>query len=425
MSLRRTLITFGAVTFLAQAPLAVRAYAGDASPAPSEKKAGAAADKWTPAVEPKALTGQVKGGLAWLVKQQLPNGGWGQGEESREMGQSMEGLRDKGNVADTCIAALALVRAGSAPNAGPHAAQVVKALDFVMKEIEAADQDSMAVTNIRGTRVQMKIGPYIDTFMSSMLLSEAKGKMPNEASEKRLGAALAKVLHKLEKNQRSDGTWEGQAWAPVLSQAVGAKGLNRAAQAGAAVSESTLRKTEQYAQKQFDGKSGTFGSDGNAGVGLYGAAASAGSMADSANTRAIAAKEARDELARAKDDKQRAVAEAKLADHESAKKVQESANTALLRRLDDPSFISGFGSNGGEEFLSYMLVSESLVVKGGREWKTWDTAMAQNLERIQNPDGSWTGHHCITGRTFVTASALLVLTADRAPVPLAAQLHRG
>ena len=33
------------------------------------------------------------------------------------------------------------------------------------------------------------------------------------------------------------------------------------------------------------------------------------------------------------------------------------------------------------------------------------------------PDGSWAGNHCITGRTFCTATALLVLMGDRAPRP--------
>ena len=43
--------------------------------------------------------------------------------------------------------------------------------------------------------------------------------------------------------------------------------------------------------------------------------------------------------------------------------------------------------------------------------------MTENLERVQNADGCWSGHHCITGRTFCTATALLVLMADRAPRP--------
>ena len=64
-----------------------------------------------------------------------------------------------------------------------------------------------------------------------------------------------------------------------------------------------------------------------------------------------------------------------------------------------------------------MHISESLRVKGGKEWQDFDKSMAENLGRIQNPDGSWSGHHCITGRTFCTATALLVLMADRAPLP--------
>jgi hypothetical protein len=64
-----------------------------------------------------------------------------------------------------------------------------------------------------------------------------------------------------------------------------------------------------------------------------------------------------------------------------------------------------------------MLVSENLVGQGGAAWEKWDGQMARNLSRVQNGDGSWTGHHCITGRTFCTAAALLVLLADRAPIP--------
>jgi hypothetical protein len=43
--------------------------------------------------------------------------------------------------------------------------------------------------------------------------------------------------------------------------------------------------------------------------------------------------------------------------------------------------------------------------------------MTENINRVQNKDGSWSGHHCITGRTFCTGTALLVLMADRAPIP--------
>ena len=51
----------------------------------------------------------------------------------------------------------------------------------------------------------------------------------------------------------------------------------------------------------------------------------------------------------------------------------EEAQAAVVARLDDQQFMAGFGSNGGEEFLSYMNIAESLVVKGGEEWKRWDS----------------------------------------------------
>lgn len=66
-----------------------------------------------------------------------------------------------------------------------------------------------------------------------------------------------------------------------------------------------------------------------------------------------------------------------------------------------------------------MSIGESLVLEGGDAWKAWDKSISDNLYRVQNRDGSWTGHHCITGRTFCTAAALLVLMVDCAPQAVA------
>ena len=43
-----------------------------------------------------------------------------------------------------------------------------------------------------------------------------------------------------------------------------------------------------------------------------------------------------------------------------SRRVNQEAQAALLGRLDDAQFVAGFGSNGGEEFLSYMNIGESL-----------------------------------------------------------------
>jgi hypothetical protein len=167
--------------------------------------------------------------------------------------------------------------------------------------------------------------------------------------------------------------------------------------------------------------SGRFAGAGSAGVELYDRASSLGVLQDSVNTNGFLEPALRREAETAPDGAKRENARRMLRRFDDAKKAHGEARDALLGRLDDAGFVAGFGSNGGEEFLSYMNISESLVLKGGHDWKRWDDAMASNLGRVQNDDGSWTGHHCITGRTFCTSTALLVLLADRTPVPVTAK----
>ena len=165
------------------------------------------------------------------------------------------------------------------------------------------------------------------------------------------------------------------------------------------------------------------GSRGDAGVPLYGFSNRSASLNEAVNTSKLTEKMAREVLG----DKNSSEKDKKNAQEEIVRlgKVREAhkvAVNAVIDQLSDKSFVQGFGSNGGEEFLSYLNIGETLVAKGGPEWEKWDRSMTQNLNRIQNKDGSWSGDHCITGRIFCTASALMVLMVDRTPVPIAAKL---
>ena len=84
-------------------------------------------------------------------------------------------------------------------------------------------------------------------------------------------------------------------------------------------------------------------------------------------------------------------------------------------QLEDKRFLGGFGSNGGEEFLSFMNISEALHARGGDDWRQWDRRVTPLVVGAQDKDGAWSGSHCITGRTACTSFALLTLMADRAP----------
>src|SRR5213593_1678104 len=214
---------------------------GGARVAPTRNTASTAV---AAAATPQPLSENVRRGLAWLVQTQHPAGGWSQGEESANMGNSMFSLKDKPNLADTCVATMALIRAGNTPGSGEYARAVQKALDFIMTEVENSDRDSLYVTSVRGTRVQGKLGTYIDTFLTATLLADVKGRMPDETGNRRVIAALDKVMDKIERNQRQDGTFDSAGWAPVLSQSMAAKALNRAAQVGAKVSEDARAKAE-------------------------------------------------------------------------------------------------------------------------------------------------------------------------------------
>ena len=77
-----------------------------------------------------------------------------------------------------------------------------------------------------------------------------------------------------------------------------------------------------------------------------------------------------------------------------------------------------FGSAGGEEYLTFHYLTEMLMQMGGDNWVRWYPTVRDKLIDVQNRDGSWTGHHCITSRTFSTACALMVLSAPNRFLPI-------
>lgn len=412
-------------------------------------------------IKPKPLADYTTKGLAYLVSQQQSSGGFGQGGgwRSGSQGGRVEGTNaeDPADVGNTAIAALAMLRSGSTPRSGEYAKPLVKAIEFIAGKVEKVEADSPYVTDVLGTQLQSKIGQYVDTFVAALLLSEVKGKMPDEASEQRAAAALAKTMTKIEKHQKADGTFAGNAgWASVLSQALCSKAINRAAQNGVAVKLDVLERDSQLAAVGVDvktkdfaksdapvagaasggeagsrvaasgrvvGRTAAAGGPSDAGISVYSFSAKAGGLQDAVNTARPEAAKAQLVLGDKKASKEAKAEAEKIVDRSRRlEAASDAATNGILKRLDDQQFIAGFGNNGGEEFLSYMNISEALLAKGGSEWKSWDKSIGENLHRVQNEDGSWSGHHCITGRTFCTSAALLTLLADRAPVPLAAEI---
>jgi hypothetical protein len=399
------------------------------------------------AVKPKELSETIKKGLKYLIDNQQNDGGWNQGGGWRTSGGRngrVEGdkVEDPSDVGNTCFALLALSRAGSTATEGEYKDAVKRGLKFVIGTVEKSKDDSLYVTDVRGTQLQSKIGQYVDTFLVNLTLAEFRGKAGDQ--EKQLMAALEKTMTKIVKHQTADGGFAGNnGWAPTLSVGIANKSIARAKERGAVVDEVVLKRALAQSQAAATGTapaavasskteasaggvatsspvSGRVaGAAGDAGVALYRVGQGAGNTQDIVNSLRPEAEKAKQVLKDEKSTKeQKDQAQKKLDDFKKVDAENDKVQTNLGASIRSDRFVAGFGNNGGEEFLSFMNISETLVLKGGKDWEDWDAKMVKGLEKSQDSQGSWSGQHCITGKTFCTAGALLVLMADRTPFPV-------
>ena len=320
----------------------------------------------------------VEKGLAWLVSVQGADGGWGQDGGNTSSIRRGERLESQGNdVANTAVALMALTRNGHTPDRGIYREPVRRGLEFLLTSIERAPQDTLAVTDVRDTQIQRKLGPYIDTFFSSMLLSELDGKVQQPQLSRRIHAALGKTVAKIQANQGRDGSWnQAGGWAPVLGTSMASRSLAVAKEKGIAVDAAVMARVDEYTRQAGRGGSNN-------------AAASPVAVYQGAQML--------EQLSRT----------------ESDRRKNQGQIGEIQSKLADSSYIAGFGSMGGEEYFSYLNISDSLKRTGGKEWTNWNAKIKESLLSAQNDDGTWAGHHCITGRVAVTSAAIPTMVAER------------
>jgi hypothetical protein len=327
----------------------------------------------------------VDKGARWLASVQGADGGWGQDGGNTSYVRAGERLETQGNdVANTAVAALALLRAGR-----QYDPNVERALDFILQRIEASPVQGLAISDVQGTQIQRKLGPYIDTFLASMLLAKVDGTLSKPSLNARVRRALEKSIAKIEQNQMKDGSWNlAGGWAPVLGTSLASRSLFEAERKGVRVDDRVLRGAEDYTlQALYETKSTTV--DGFSSARMPAAAAAAG-VPLYQNAQAL------EQLSRTESDRLK-----------NAKEISR-----IQAQMKDARFVAGFGSMGGEEFFSYLNLSDGMKRAGGAEWKQWHSQITQKILDLQNSDGTWAGHHCITGRVAVTSAAILNLTVD-------------
>lgn len=336
-----------------------------------------------------AVTVAVEKGTKWLASVQGKDGGWGQDGGETSYVRQGERLESNGNdVANTAVAAEALLHAGR-----EYREQVQKAVDFILLRVEQSPEEGLAVTNVTSTQIQRKLGPYIDTFLTSKLLAELDGTMGDAETNARVRRSLQKCVAKIEKNQLKDGSWNiAGGWAPILGTSIASRSLYMAEAKGVLVSPNAKFKVDEYSHNGMI----AVGSGGGGGIGA-GSTASSVAVDASAGVNLYSSAQKLEQFSRTDGDRL---------------KNQKEIN-AITGQLSDPKFVAGYGSMGGEEFFSYLNISDSLHRTGGAGWVKWNTEIKAKILKLQNEDGTWSGHHCITGRVAVTSAAILTLIADR------------
>jgi len=351
----------------------------------------------TSAEKSDPVTLAVDKGSKWLLSTQGKDGGWGQDGGETSYVRQGERLESTGNdVANTAVAATALLHSGSGPSRGEYQASLARAVNFILRHVDESPAEGLEVTTMHGTQIERKLGPFIDTFLTSKLLAELDGQMGDAKTNAHVRQALQKCVAKIEKNQLKDGSWNiAGGWAPILGTSMASNSLYLAQKKGVAVNQATMTKVQEYtaaaaAKPSEATRHGVMG----------GVAAGSTAMMVSAGVPLYQDAQALEQLSRTERDR----------------KVNADRIKSIAGNLSNDRYVMGFGSFGGEEFFSYLNISDSLHRTGGPEWVKWNADMKTKLVKLQNEDGSWAGHHCITGRVAVTSAAILTMLVDREPI---------
>jgi hypothetical protein len=354
-------------------------------------------------------------GLAWIAQAQMPDGGWGAGSHHRQ------DIRDPHAVtsdpATTALVGMSLLRNGHTLSAGNYSANLKKALNFLLEAVENTPDQARFITQLTNTQPQTKLGRNIDAILTAQFFTNVLHFMKQDSNEKlRIEKALNKCVAKIQQTQDTDGSWKDGGWAPVLQSALANNALETARDAGAKVDDKALEKSRDYQKGNYNAQTNSAVTGKAAGVLLYSISGSARGSAKEAQLAEVTIREAKKSGKLKQDAKvnKETLEQAGLTASE-ADRIATAYNirTAAAKRAQEDDVLKGFGNNGGEEFVSFLMTGESLIISGDNTWKTWFEKTTGRLIQIQTNDGSWQGHHCITSPVFCTATCLLILSIDK------------
>ena len=361
---------------------------------------------------PSEIQTSIEKGLKWLEKAQHPDGGWGAGFHNSQ--REMDPHKVPADQATTAMVAMSLLRTGTTLESGKYRKQLFDATEYLLKAMEEAVPNGK-ITDLTGTQIQRKLGNNIDLVLASQYLTNLLDYLEKDTDlYKRVFGAVNKGIDMVQTNMDEQGRVNGAGWAGVLQSAFATNVLESAEAKGAWVDTEILETSKDYQRSNYDPISKKVETKDGAGVMLY---------AISGSVRANA-KDARKAKELINDAVESGMLDTAIVSYENLLKIGVNEKDAL--RLDastqvynsakikaqEKEVLNGFGNNGGEEFMSFLQTGESLVINDDDSWTNWYNSVSANLLNIQNSNGNWNGHHCITSPVFCTATCLLILSIN-------------
>jgi hypothetical protein len=354
----------------------------------------------------------VKKGIEWIAAAQARDGGWGSGSHAAQNISDPHAVNT--DPASTSLVAMSLLRNDNSLEKGNYAEALRKGTEYLLRAVENCPANQLAITTLTNTQPQVKLGRNIDVILTAQFFTNLlRYEIKDEPLKKRIEKALDKCIDKIQKTQSNNGAWQDGGWAPVLQSALANNALESADDIGRNVDSNKLRRSREYQKLNFNADTKSAVTGDAAGVLLYSISSTARASAKDAQKAEVVINKAKKD---GKLDKNAKVSEENLVvaglsiseskNFSTAYKVNEAAKGEALKA----DVMEGFGNNGGEEFLSFLMTGESMLMQGGDSWKKWYDMMSGKLVNIQNKDGSWNGHHCITSPVFCTATCLLILS---------------
>jgi hypothetical protein len=310
----------------------------------------------TPEMMTEATDKAIRDGLAWLARNQNPDGSFGAGTY-------------RGNIAVTSLCGLAFMASGSSPGRGPFGAQIDKALLYVMDNTSQSGFIAVAASSTHG--------PMYSHGFGTLFLAEAYGMTHRPEIREKLQKAVRLIID----SQNVEGGWRYQ---PVRRDAdlsvtiCQINALRAARNAGLYIPKETVAACILYVKRSQN-------PDGGFRYMLQGGA--------SAFPRSAAG-----------------VVALQSAGEYDTKEVRDGV--AYLRQYIREIKL---GNRYSHYYYGHYYAAQAMWLRGGPDWAEWYPAIRDELVKRQALSGSWSDTIC---NEYGTAMALIILQIPNNYLPI-------